>query len=78
MVQLQVCVLDSTIKCISDSSKYTSLIREFIDLIKMCFKSVAKHAVQNYIKTTEGPPICCKPARLPHEKLQIVKKNSGK
>lgn len=67
-------VQDSAIKCISRSSQYTSLLREFNDLTKINFKSRAKHSVKHHIETTKGPPVFSKPRRLPPEKLQIVKK----
>lgn len=65
---------DVSIKCVSLSSEYTSLVQEFSDLTKINFNCKAKHAVKHHIETTKGPAVFCKPRRLSPEKLLIVKK----
>lgn len=69
-------VADSSVKCsiISHDSPFYFLLSEFNEITKPSNKlPTVKHSVTHHI-STKGPPVHCKPRRLPPEKLKIVRK----
>lgn len=59
----------------SSSSPFAQLLLEFPDITRPPgFPRAVKHNTVHYIKTTDGPPISCRPRRLAPQKLIIAKK----
>lgn len=63
------------IKCFSGCSKYTQLLSQFSEITKppgnLTLRNT-KHATEHYIRTTQGPPVYCRPRRLAPERLKIA------
>ena len=58
---------------IATDNEYTALLSRYPDLLSPSFSTpTTKHGVVHHI-TTDGPPIYCRPRRLPPEKLAIAK-----
>lgn len=63
-----------TVKTIAGTSRYHQVLAKYRDITRptgTC-KEI-KHSVTHHIKTTQGPPVYCKPRRLPPERLKAAK-----
>lgn len=60
---------------VAGSSIYASILTEFPDITRPPgLPRVVKHSTVHYIKTTDGPPVSCRPRRLAPQKLSSAKK----
>ncbi|XP_078051838.1 uncharacterized protein LOC144477985 [Augochlora pura] len=62
-----------SIRAISGDTRYHSILAEFPDITRPSGGHRATgHSTQHHIRTTEGPPVVCKPRRLAPDKLLIA------
>lgn len=63
-----------SVKTVSTSSPWSNLLSQFPDITRPTGLSHSiKHKTVHHITTTNGPPIFCRPRRLPPQKMQAAK-----
>lgn len=63
-----------TIKTIHGESRYHQILRRFPKVTAVNGEQQRKeHGTEHHIRTTQGPPVACRPRRLASEKLKIAK-----
>lgn len=70
-------VLESiaSIKTVSGDTEFHQLLRMFPEVTRPAGTvTEVKHNTMHYIKTTPGPPLCCRPRRLDPDRLKAAKK----
>ncbi|KAJ8710566.1 hypothetical protein PYW08_009081 [Mythimna loreyi] len=64
----------SSIRTITEDSKYHRILKEYPDLTRPAGKpGVPKHNTLHHIRTTPGPPVSSRPRRLDPQRLRIAK-----
>jgi hypothetical protein len=66
-----------SVKVISSGSSVGTLLSEFPDLIRRTgVQREVRHNTVHHIRTTQGPPVTCRPRRLAPDRLAIAKASS--
>ncbi|XP_026328783.1 uncharacterized protein LOC113236802 [Hyposmocoma kahamanoa] len=64
-----------SVKAVVSDNKFARLLLDFPEITKPPgLPRVVKHNTLHYIKTTDGPPVSCRPRRLAPQKLADAKK----
>lgn len=64
-----------SIKAVCGDSTYHHLLREYPDITRPSgAQREIKHTTEHHIRTTPGPPVTCRPRRLPPDRLKIAQK----
>lgn len=64
-----------SVKAVVSDNEFARLLLDFPEITKPPgFPRVVKHNTLHYIKTTDGPPVSCRPRRLAPQKLADAKK----
>lgn len=65
----------ASIKTVSGESEFHDLLRQFPEVTRPAGTLVKpKHNTKHFLRTTPGPPVCCRPRRLDVERLKAAKK----
>ena len=66
------------VRVVTGTSPYHELLREFGEITRPdgTMREV-KHATEHYIRTTQGPPVACKPRRLAPDKHRAAQQEFG-
>lgn len=64
----------TSVRALSEDSTHHEIFNEFPELIRPSGASrEVRHSTFHYIRTTDGPPIYCRPRRLDPDRLKIAK-----
>lgn len=64
----------ASIKAVSGETAYHELLRKYPQITRPAgMHIVPKHSTLHYIRTTDGPPVSCKPRRLDPARMKVAK-----